>query len=621
MINPSSESQPRMAPLPRKQFIFSWKNLIDATNEALVDLRPRWARGVFWCFAFIWFLGICSALLMMSLLLPWSPELWQPEKSLCQPDGSASYDGDRYNLWQIGGFFQITVKGGSLSFTQAKVIDIACDIIIGRVGQTFLAYFSWKAISVYIKSCMHQDPVTYATYWTVFIERQPTITSTIQLIRDFATRQGLRSKAAMTFIVMAMVYVLAFPTIASAMTGYALENGSFVQDLDGNLIPTANFTAIQYIIHDGERVNLTNDYQVLCPHAGEGQHNGCNLLRIVRYREYAYPGEYRDSLFYATTQYALKYGFFGLDETGGVNDKETTWMNQTIPKPALSISAFYLPMRRLSSIWKQDNWVDPRTGATPFADLSNAQFAIVGDNKTNRMYSWDYLEQQTSCQPVGAYQWGFSYLQLFLSLLMLLVWTTGVFTLWLRGHLELAQHGEHEMPGKLKAALNLVHSVNEEFLASSEKPPIDISSRQLENDTETRLNGGRIRLRALDQRESINVKSYVMDWARREKWWLVALMAMTLLSLPGLYYLLWEEYWEWVKVFVILGYTLFMVGILSIVFMLSAGGARRSRTFVVIAGGAFGLVLAGIAAPITWHMVELAHADNSHDHLQLGSYR
>ncbi|KAK3690449.1 hypothetical protein B0T22DRAFT_481627 [Podospora appendiculata] len=545
----------------------------------------------------------------MALLLPWSPELWQPEKSLCQPDGSASFGGDRYDLWQIGGFFQITVKGGSLSFTQAKVIDIACDIIIGRVGQTFLAFYSWKAISVYIKSCMHQDPVTYATYWTVFIEGQPSLTSTTQLVRDFATRKGLRSKAAMTFIVAAMVYVLAFPTLAGAMTGYALENGSFVQDLDGNLIPTSNFTAIQYIIHDGARVNLTNDQQVLCSDMGETT-DGCSLLYFVRYRQYHGLYKQSSSLLSYTSQYVSTYGFLGLDESGGINNKETLWMNQTIPKPALNISAFFRPITA-SGVPYNDPWVDRRTNSTPFADPSNAQFAIVGANTTDRMYSLDYLEQQTSCQPVGAYQWGFSFLQLFLGLLMLLVWTTGVFILWLRGHLELAQHGEHEVPGKLKAALDLVLRVNEDF-SSSEKPPSNISSRQLEEDTETRLNGGRIQLRALDQRERINVKRVVVEWARREKWWLVALMVMALSSLPGLYFLLWEEYWIWMKVLVIFGYTLSLIGIVCIVFTLSAGGGRKTRKIVVIAGGAFGLVLASIAAPITWHTVKLTNLTSNY---------
>lgn len=45
----------------------------------------------------------------------------------CQPDGTFGRPSD-YNAWGISGFFQITLRSGSLTFTEAKIIDVIWDI-------------------------------------------------------------------------------------------------------------------------------------------------------------------------------------------------------------------------------------------------------------------------------------------------------------------------------------------------------------------------------------------------------------------------------------------------------------------------------------------------------------
>ncbi len=47
----------------------------------------------------------------------------------CQPGGSFSPYGDDYNWWSKDGFFEITYGFGSLSFTEAKIIDVAWDLV------------------------------------------------------------------------------------------------------------------------------------------------------------------------------------------------------------------------------------------------------------------------------------------------------------------------------------------------------------------------------------------------------------------------------------------------------------------------------------------------------------
>lgn len=133
---------------------------------------------------------------------------------------------------------------------------------VGRVGQALLTVISWKAFLAYVRSSMVTTPVTYDTYWTVFMKDEVSAMSIFHVIRDFATNRGLRSRAAMIFMIMSMIFVLAFPTLVSAMTGYTTNREAFITDSQQNLIPFASFIPVAYIIHDGWRINLTGDYFV-----------------------------------------------------------------------------------------------------------------------------------------------------------------------------------------------------------------------------------------------------------------------------------------------------------------------------------------------------------------------
>ena len=74
--------------------------------------------------------------------------------------------------------------------------------------------------------------------------------------------------------------------------------------------------------------------------------------------------------------------------------------------------------------------------------------------------------------------WGFSFLQLYIVLVLLTVWTLGTYILWLKAHLTLAQRNDSEIPVKFKATLHLVSIVNKEFAVIGEEPSA-LTNRQL----------------------------------------------------------------------------------------------------------------------------------------------
>jgi len=109
---------------------------------------------------------------------------------------------------------------------------------------------------------MDRTPITYDTFWTFFVRDDASFLATVRLVWDFCTRRSLRSRVAMVFIILSMSFVLAFPTMASAMTGYTANSASFVPDHSGNLISFSQFQPLVYVIHDGWRIGLTGDYPV-----------------------------------------------------------------------------------------------------------------------------------------------------------------------------------------------------------------------------------------------------------------------------------------------------------------------------------------------------------------------
>jgi len=46
------------------------------------------------------------------------------------------------------------------------------------------------------------------------------------------------------------------------MTGYASENEAFLLDRDANMIKISDLKPLAYIIHDGSRLNLSDDTKV-----------------------------------------------------------------------------------------------------------------------------------------------------------------------------------------------------------------------------------------------------------------------------------------------------------------------------------------------------------------------
>ena len=132
-----------------------------------------------------------------------------------------------------------------------------------------MAMVSWNVFADYVTTSMEMTPVTYRIFWVIFIANEPTVTSIYQLARDFTSRCHLVSRRAMVFMLFSMSFIVAFPTLQSAMTAYDFNFEAYIKDLDGNNLSPSEFRFVLYIIHDGKRAGLgKDDYPVTLPKLG-----------------------------------------------------------------------------------------------------------------------------------------------------------------------------------------------------------------------------------------------------------------------------------------------------------------------------------------------------------------
>lgn len=121
-ISKSSSSWSKYATVGKfPKFTELWKN---SYRDLCGDLKgTKWLRGLGWLVGIIWIFGLIAGVCTISVLS------FSSSTTACQPDGSFRLHPETFSMWSSSGYFQITLGGGHLTFTEAKVIDISWDIV------------------------------------------------------------------------------------------------------------------------------------------------------------------------------------------------------------------------------------------------------------------------------------------------------------------------------------------------------------------------------------------------------------------------------------------------------------------------------------------------------------
>ena len=163
-------------------------------------------------------------------------------------------------LWSINLVF------GNYSLSSAKAIHAGWDISVGRGGQALLGLAWYRVASNLVVTMAEESSVPHDFFTAVTISAS-NMWSFWHGIRILLSRQWVEHRHVVMAMVAATLWVIAWPTVMSLLTGYASLTEPFVKLRGGSLANAQEFQDSYdknsvLIVHDGYRIGLYNDFLV-----------------------------------------------------------------------------------------------------------------------------------------------------------------------------------------------------------------------------------------------------------------------------------------------------------------------------------------------------------------------
>ena len=221
--------------------------------------------------------------------------------------------------------------------------------------------------------------------------------------------------------------------------------------------------------------------------------------------------------------------------------------------PTLNISGFYAPPGPNVSPsypgtlpWYTfpyaSNWTNPVTRSNPYQNVSNVAYTYAGANET---YNLSYIQDNGSCQPSKTYKWGFSYLSLFIVVLLSSIWAIGTYTLWLDAYYNSRIDYTKRSMSMQRAILEISTAMKKDM---GEDATENVSDQELKQMLQRGLHGNKIGYDMLDKRLPVTRGAEMtlwwrdfdlIAWAHHERWWIAAWCFSLSLAIVSVFYFLW----------------------------------------------------------------------------------
>ncbi|KAF3047164.1 hypothetical protein E8E12_011519 [Didymella heteroderae] len=373
----------------------------------------------------------------------------------CYPNGLwKEAAGATWRIMDSTYFFTPNLSFGNMTFTQVKVIDIAWDLLVGRGGQMGLAWVNWVVFNEWLVFHLEKWRTSYKMYSTVAL--QTTSWTMLGVAAKEFLYFGERSWArffrwlAVFSMLISTLYVLAFPTLMAAMTGYITTYEPYVEDRDHDLKEWSKVDEIVRTISSGG-VGIGFDEGALYVTAKDEE-----LIRAV------------DDFIskYATANKTLTFTWSGSqpaeyigDDGSGIKQKVyfiDTGVNWEFEK----------------TIWTTNETVTievPLSTGKPLRDLvaPQEQYYSIGGRYGDR-YNSSWVRSHSSCKPSETYQWGFSYIFVFMVSIFNFLWSSIMISMWLDTRRGSRMYKSGRRPGLLRSVLDLAAAVREELGPNAE---------------------------------------------------------------------------------------------------------------------------------------------------------
>jgi len=171
----------------------------------------------------------------------------------------------------VDGTFDITLGFGTFSFTAVKLIDILWDVVVGRGSQVIVAWCTYRVLVGALLFSMESTAVSFDTYATTTLKSGSFSALISQFCDIFRShkKQGKRVNSVFLLLALALLtaYTVSLPTMLSAISGYqALSDPIMPYPADsayaGTLFPASKLSRVQFVLTDGDRVDLGKNYPV-----------------------------------------------------------------------------------------------------------------------------------------------------------------------------------------------------------------------------------------------------------------------------------------------------------------------------------------------------------------------
>lgn len=199
------------------------------------------------------------------------------------------------NSSRLQSAFQINLRGEAhLSFAEAKFADLFFDLLVGQGGRLLLGAVSYLVFMDALLRSMEITPVSYKLYASLVFSPN-SLLATWHSIKAVSTTKGWRAKSYLIWCALAMVYVLAFPTLIESATGYVSPSSAGFNMANGTVIMADSDKLTSCLnVTDGLAIGLEANHTVV---------NGppIHVFDIFRQgygRPIDYPGENRSSAFW-----------------------------------------------------------------------------------------------------------------------------------------------------------------------------------------------------------------------------------------------------------------------------------------------------------------------------------
>ena len=163
-------------------------------------------------------------------------------------------------LWNINLVF------GNYSLSSAKAIHAGWDIAVGRGGQALLGLAWYRVASNLVLTMAEESAVPHGFFTAVTISASNMWTFW-HGGRILASRQWVEHRHVILAMFAATLWVIAWPTVMSLLTGYASLTEPFVKLRGGSLANAQEFQDSYdknhvLMIHNGDKIGLYKDFMV-----------------------------------------------------------------------------------------------------------------------------------------------------------------------------------------------------------------------------------------------------------------------------------------------------------------------------------------------------------------------